>query len=111
MTKLKIENLGLVIFVSLLIQIVLWFLITSAANAYLGLKFGMDLALTITIILKLGFGFVVNLVIAFWIFRIAKAEDKNPFIWFVLSVFFGLIAVVLLYLELIFTELRNKKES
>jgi len=111
MTKLKVENLVPIILISLLVQVFLWFLIGGAAEAYLGLKFGMEFAITVSIILKLGFGFLINLVIAFWIIKIAKSEGKKPISWFILTVFFGLIAVALLYLDLIYAELKKSRES
>ena len=109
MSKLKIENLVPLILISLLIQVFLWILIGGAAEAYLGLKFGMELAITISIILKLGLGFLINLIIAFWIIKIVKSEGKKPLSWFILTVFFGLIAVALLYLDLIYAELKKDK--
>jgi hypothetical protein len=49
---------------------------------------------------------VVNILLAFWIYRRAKDEGKEPLTWSVLTLFFGLLAVILFYLDITYSHLR-----
>jgi hypothetical protein len=42
----------------------------------------------------------VNILLAFWIYRRAKDEGKEPLTWSALTLFFGLLAVILFYLDI-----------
>jgi hypothetical protein len=48
----------------------------------------------------------VNILLAFWIYRKAKAEGSEPLSWSALTLFFGLLAVILFYLDIIYRQLK-----
>jgi hypothetical protein len=52
-------------------------------------------------------GAVVNILLACWIYRKAKEEGTEPLSWSALTLFFGLLAVILFYLDIIHRRLKS----
>src|SRR5688500_16899009 len=53
----------------------------------------------------------VNIVLAIWIYKKAREEERESTVWVALTLFFGLLAVILFYLDLIYTRSKSSHTS
>ena len=53
--------------------------------------------------------YLVNFILGLWLFKASKSNNKQPLIWFILAIFFGLSAVLLFYVHSMYEEIKTKK--
>ena len=99
----------------LIIAFILNLLFSTLSTPFLTTFFGVEdyaqykMSVSTATIINLGFGYLLNIIIAIWTYKEAKKQNERPWIWTAFSLFFGLIAVIAFYLILVIRELRTLK--
>jgi hypothetical protein len=99
--------------VLLIIAFILNLLFSTLSTPFLTSFFGVSdyaqykMSVSVATIINLTIGYLINIVIAIWIYREAQKQNERPWIWTAFSLFFGLIAVIAFYLILVIRELRT----
>jgi len=109
----KINSIAVILIILFILNITGGHLLTPYLTSIFGVEEYEQYSMTINVasIVKLTLGYLLNIVLAIWTFRETKKQNEKPLIWTVFVLFFGLIAIVLLYLFLLIKELKtlNKK--
>ncbi len=104
----KISSLAIILIILFLLNIAGGYLITPYLTSIFGAEeFGQySMTISVATIVKLTLGSLLNIVLAIWTYRETKRQNEKPLMWTVFTLFFGLIAIVLLYLFLLIKELK-----
>lgn len=104
----KINSIGIILIILFILNIAGGYLITPYLTSIFDVEEYSKYSLTIRVasIIKLTLGYILNIVLAIWTYREANKQNEKPIIWTVLTLFFGLIAIVLFYLFLLIKELK-----
>jgi hypothetical protein len=104
----KIDSIGIVLIILFILNIGGGPLMIPYLTSRFGVEEYSQYSMTISVasIVKLTLGYLLNIVLAIWTYREANKQNEKPIIWTVLTLFFGLIAIVLFYLFLLIKELK-----
>ena len=56
---------------------------------------------------KLTLSYLLNILLAFWLYNEARKQNEKPFIWAAFALFFGLTSVILFYLFILIKEIKK----
>jgi O-antigen/teichoic acid export membrane protein len=104
----KINSIGIILIILFILNILGGYLITPYLTSIFGAEEFSQYSMTVSVasIVKLSLGYLLNIFLAVWTYREAKRQNEKPVMWTVLTLFFGLIAIVLFYLLLLIKELK-----
>ena len=57
-------------------------------------------------ILKLALGYLLNIILAVWVYQESLKQNEKPLTWILFTLFFGLLAIILFYLFLLIKEVK-----
>ena len=105
----KINSIAIFLIIAFILNIVGGYIITPYLTSIFSPENYMDYTLTVSYasIIKLTLGYLLNIILAFWTYKQAKNQNENPIIWAALTLFFGLIALVLFYLSILIKEIKK----
>lgn len=103
----KYEKLAIVALVIYLISI----LIRELAPPLIGYfssneEFSYELILTLRIIVSV-ISFSINIVVAIWLYRVAKKERSIPWVWAMVGFIFGIMGGILYYVVRIYEKMKQ----
>jgi hypothetical protein len=110
MKKLNISKIILLYIVIIITQLIFGIIFLGAMHAYLGIPVVWRLTILSPLICMIGVKIIINLFLGFIASKRAKTEGKKPAVWFFFTLFFGLSAIAILYLETILEKI-NKLQS
>lgn len=104
----KIDKVAILLIVAFILNLLFSTLSIPFLTAFLsvGDYAQYKLSVSTATIINLIFGYLLNIIVAIWMYREARKQNERPWTWTVFALFFGLIAVIIFYLILVIHELR-----
>jgi hypothetical protein len=104
----NISKVAIVLMIAFILNLLFSALSTPFLASYFGIGDNVNYTLNVAAVTMISFAFqyLLNVVLAFWIYREAKKQNENPWTWAAFALFFGLIVVIAFYLILVIQEVR-----